>query len=423
MKITPKRAQAPAEAVSPAMDVLKGAGAGLRRGVESLPGAPQDMATLAAIGSAWLAGKLGASPATQESIRGMGEIPYLPSSEDIHAATTPFMGESYQPSTTAGKFAATAGEFVPGFINPAGGVANAVKQSVLGLGAGLASEAAGQATAGTSLEPWARAAGGIAGGVAPAATEAGVKAVRGAPAREAEIAAEDAARRHGVNLTRGERSGDVSQQMAEQQMLHGARGGWSQRLMEQRRQANLQAIKDASAGIIETAAPARGGTPVESGGLLNRLTERRARDLMEKGGGDIQSAIEQGVVIDADRLRGLPAELSGKLAGDTPFVPDVIIDVNTPIAGQAIERINRFIKQAEDPSVKEVSLAGAERLRQQLGALNAATPEDRRAMAKVMQHFDDWYDDAVAKDARIMPAPGALPVPAGRAIRATCWAT
>jgi hypothetical protein len=50
-------------------DVLRGAGAGLRKGVESIAGTPQDMATLAAIGSAWLAGKLGAK------LQGLGRNP------------------------------------------------------------------------------------------------------------------------------------------------------------------------------------------------------------------------------------------------------------------------------------------------------------------------------------------------------------
>ena len=409
-----ERLQQGEQPVNPAMDVLKGAGAGVRRGIEGIPGAPGDIAGLGRLGVSKLAQLLGADPETVKAITEY-DIPYVPdvSSENIHQLTMPLIGESYQPQTTAGKFAATAGEFAPGFINPLGGAGKVLKDVGKGIIAGVTSEAAGQATAGTALEPWARAAGGIAAGVAPAAAEAGVKAVRGADARQAEIAAEEAARQHGVQLTKGQRSGDVSQQMAEQQMLHGARGGLAQRLMEQRQRASLEAIKDASLGIMDTAAPARAGTPVEAGGALNRMTEARARELMEKGGAGIEQAINQGVMIDAERLRGLPAELQTKLAGDTPFVPDVIIDVNTPVAKQAMDRVSTFIKQAEDPSVAEVSLAGAERLRQQLGTLKAATPEDRRAMAKIMQHFDDWYDDAVAKDARVMPNAGALPGPGG----------
>lgn len=62
--------------------------------------------------------------------------------------------------TTAGRYAGTVGEFLPGNIG--GGLRGAVPM----VTAGLASEAAGQATEGTRLEPYARVAGGIAGGVA-----------------------------------------------------------------------------------------------------------------------------------------------------------------------------------------------------------------------------------------------------------------
>ncbi|MEG7677006.1 hypothetical protein U2060_14805, partial [Listeria monocytogenes] len=56
-------------------------------------------------------------------------------------------GDFYKPQTTAGKFAETAGEFIPGAMAlPANGVgsmaSNAVKYGVV---PGLASEAAGQA--------------------------------------------------------------------------------------------------------------------------------------------------------------------------------------------------------------------------------------------------------------------------------------
>ena len=61
--------------------------------------------------------------------------------------------------STAGEYAGTVGEFLPGNIG--GGLRGAIPMVTAGLG----SEAAGQMTEGTSLEPYARLAGGLAGGM------------------------------------------------------------------------------------------------------------------------------------------------------------------------------------------------------------------------------------------------------------------
>jgi hypothetical protein len=400
-------------------DVLRSTGAGLRRGVESIAGTPQDLATLAAIGSAWLAGKLGAKPETQESIRGMGEIPILPSSDEIHGVTDKIIGKSYEPQTDAGRFASGAAEFAGGAIGPGGlikgGIKHAAKQWGAGAVAGLASEAAGQATEGTALEPWARAAAGVGGGAGVSAVDAGVTHLATKGAREAEIAAEDAAKRGApdIQLTKGQRSGDVAQQQKEQQMLHGARGSWAQRLLVARDEENKRAIMEAGTGLLDQTAPTRGASPVDSAGLLNSQTQARADTLRKTGGEQIQKALEGGVMLDADRLRGLPGELSGKLEGDTPYVPDVILDSTTPVASQAMERVKKFVSAAGDPNVKEVSMAGAEQLRRVLGKLEGDTDTDRRALAKVRQYFDDWYDTSINDHARVMPDPTALPGPGG----------
>lgn len=68
-----------------------------------------------------------------------------------------------RPETTAGEYAETVGEFLPGALLGGG-----VRQMIA---AGMGSEAAGQATEGTKLEPWARVGGGILGGGAMARTE------------------------------------------------------------------------------------------------------------------------------------------------------------------------------------------------------------------------------------------------------------
>ena len=369
-------------------DVLRSSGAGLRTGVESIFGTPQDLIGLGAAG----VNKLFGTDYT-------GDVPYLPSSEDIHEKTSEFVGPSYQPQTTAGKFARTASEFAGGSLLPGGLAKNAVRAGI-GAAAGLASEGAGQATEGTALEPWARAAGGLAAGGGLEAGRSGIRNLQTAPVRQAEAAAEEAAARHGVRLTKGERSGDVAQQQKEQQMLHGAKGGWAQRLMEQRRQENLQGVKDASASIQDTAAPSRGATPADSAATLNWSSRRRVEQAKREGGAKIKQALTANQMIDAERLRGLPDEISAKLIGPDPFVPEVAIDDLTPAAKKAMDYLERYAKQVEDPKkFKEVSLAQAERLRRNIGKLDPANKEDARALGAIREYFDDWLEQGVSDPA------------------------
>jgi hypothetical protein len=416
--ITPKKSTTITPKISAGEDVLRSLGAGGRRGLESIAGTPQDVLNLFAMGAAWAAGKMGASPEDQEGLRTSLDIPMLPSTEDIHEFTSRYVGESYKPQTTLGKFANTAAEFAGGSIgNPLAGLGRVGKNVLMGGVAGLASEGAGQATEGTRYEPWARAAAGLGTGAAVPAAGAGVGFARRAEQRAAEQAAEDAARRGapGVALTKGQRTGDVSQQMAEQQMLKGGRGAWAQKLMVARDEANKRAIMEAATGIKDRTAPTRGATPVDAGGQLNQSVTGRAADLRKQGGEKIDEALKAGVMLDADRLRGLPSELGGKLEGDVPFVPDVIIDETTPIAKQAMDRVNRFVAQLGEAGgdIKEVSMAGAEALRRKLGELTGSTRTDNRALVKIRQYFDEWYDDAIERHARINPDPTALPGPGG----------
>jgi hypothetical protein len=68
----------------------------------------------------------------------------------------------YRAPGTAGEFAGTVGEFLPGAaLGGAGVIGKAKNLAQFGIVPGVASEAAGQATEGTSLEPYARLAGAV----------------------------------------------------------------------------------------------------------------------------------------------------------------------------------------------------------------------------------------------------------------------
>ena len=150
---------------------------GARQGVEALAGLPGDMAELGGDIAGGAASMLGASPETAETVRNvasqMTPFPNMPTTDQIRHGTEQVIGQPHDPTTTAGEFAETVGEFVPGVLAPGGAVRKAAQVVV----PAIASEAAGQATEGTEAEPWARAAFGLLGGFA-AAGKAG-KATKG----------------------------------------------------------------------------------------------------------------------------------------------------------------------------------------------------------------------------------------------------
>lgn len=141
-------------------DMLRSADAGLARGVGALIGLP---GTLADYGAAALDKGVKAVAPYFEKATGLkvdatrrllapGQFK-LPNIEDIHAemeANKPL----HKPQTTAGEYARTIGEFIPGAVMAPGGmVSNALRY---GVAPALASETAGQLTKGSAAEGPAR---------------------------------------------------------------------------------------------------------------------------------------------------------------------------------------------------------------------------------------------------------------------------
>lgn len=199
-----------------AWDMAKSAGSGLASGAIGLAGLLGDIPELGARGidaaTRYIGGKIGVDVpqrAPQESAIG---------SAAIKRGIEGYTGEFYKPQTTAGEYAKTVGEFVPGMIGgPAGLARRAVTQV---LAPGVASEAAGQATKGTASEPYARIAGALAGAVAPSALGRIVSPLPVDPARQAAV---NALRQEGVtDLTAGQITGRKPLQYLEAERGRGA---------------------------------------------------------------------------------------------------------------------------------------------------------------------------------------------------------
>lgn len=160
-------------------DASKSYGAGLRRGAEGILGAAGDVGGLQGSLVSWLAGKLGVSPETADTVGNVASkltpFPVAPKTEDIQRITNPILGEGHRPESTIGKYAGTMGEFGSGALAPGGVIRKTAMMTV----PAVMSEAAGQYTEGTEYEPYARLAGGLAGGALVAPTSA-TKTVRNA---------------------------------------------------------------------------------------------------------------------------------------------------------------------------------------------------------------------------------------------------
>ncbi len=143
-------------------DIAKSAGAGLVKGALGIPGAIGDVRALVNLGLDKL---IGAPPRVERSPLGVDLSP--PTTATLQRGLEVITGPLYEPQTTAGKFAGTAAEFVPGAaLLPGAAAARAANALRFGVVPGVASEAAGQVTEGTAAEPWARAGAGILGGIA-----------------------------------------------------------------------------------------------------------------------------------------------------------------------------------------------------------------------------------------------------------------
>ena len=195
-------------------DIAKGAAGGLGRGTAGTLGMGGDVGSLIRAG----AERIGVpSTAIDTAAKYARRIPYVgpaatimqgPGSKEVEAAITPYTGEFYRPKTTAGEYASTIASMVPSAAIPGGGGIAARAANV--VGAGVGAETAGQVTKGTSAEPYARAMGGVLGGVGGSRLVTPV-----APPTAARQAAVDVLEGAGVPLSVGARTGSKPLQWAE----------------------------------------------------------------------------------------------------------------------------------------------------------------------------------------------------------------
>ena len=159
--------------VSTTSDVAKSGASGFRSGVEGLLGLPGDIDA----GGQWLVShalqKIGLTNSADDAARALqtaragGAGFNLPTGQYIHSTANAAGVPDYTPQTTAGRYAKTVGEFVPGALTMPEAEFPAIAGNLAkyAVAPGVASELGGQMTEGTKAEPYIRAAAGLAGGL------------------------------------------------------------------------------------------------------------------------------------------------------------------------------------------------------------------------------------------------------------------
>lgn len=359
-------------------DVLNSAGIGAVKGAIGLAGLPGDLSEYGARGldaaTRALAKPLGIDVAPRP------DQPNRGGSGDITNAVESVTGPLYQPKTTAGEYAQTAGEMLPGIVG--GPEALGVKLLTRVAAPAVASEAAGQATKGTSYEPAARFAGAIAGGLAPAALARGVTPLPATAARQRLV---DTLENEGVtSLTAGQRTGSPALRYAESALgdAPGAGSATTRVTDEGRRQFTDAALRRAGTGG-EASPEVLGVNNRRLGQQFQQLAARNTLQMDPQFGNELGAALRTYDRVPASQQRAI---VQG-------YADDIIAHAqnNGTMPGPAYQEMrSRLSRQANGLRQSDPTLSDT--LRDMRNALDNAmgrsiTPADRQLWATSRREY------------------------------------
>lgn len=330
------RKAAPAAAPQSTLsDVAESGGSGIVRGLSDLAQTPVTLARTAKAGANWLFDK-----AEDLGRKVVGAAPVSPTEREAQAklrADTDFGGKAqdtaraaldsvlHTPTTTAGKFANSVGEALPGAaIMPAKGAAEVAMNALrFGVPAGVGAEAAGEAAKGTKYEGIARAAGGaIGGGIGSTALGGVSRVVSPIDTAAARLPLIKVMEREGIPLTAGQQTGNKSLSTLESVMseIPGA-GGGAHKIAEKQSEAFTQA------------ALKRAGVTPAPGQLADA-------DTMRKAATDIGNRYDD---LSARNIMANDPKLQADIAGvDSTYQGAAIPAQQRPIIGKTVEDLKNM---------------------------------------------------------------------------------
>lgn len=327
-QLGPAQAAAPAKTwADTAADVGRSVGGGLSKGVAGLAGLPADAANLVTMGYDAAQGLATGTPYQQVRAQNEAKAPVKADAIAQYGgdALNKAYGYDYQPQTTAGKYAETVASFAPGAALGPGGL---MRRFMLGAGLpGAASEAAGQATAGTDMEPYAR----IGAALASPALAAKTITPIGVSAARAPIV--DTLDRAAVPISAGQRTGSMPLQWMESTLSDLPGAGAGARQMMERQQQGVNRYVGRQFGADE---PLLTGDVMQQasrriGDVFDDVSTRRNLQYDPKMGQDLAEAIDR----YGRKLPSQQRETFGNLIND---VRDQVIANGGQIPGQVYQQ-------------------------------------------------------------------------------------
>lgn len=318
------------------------------------------------------------TPSTEDT----PSIPWISSQELEERVLTPTIGAPYEPQTTAGEYARTAGEFAGAAAFPWARGARISRTLV----PAAASETAGQITEGTPYEGVARFAGAFAGGVATEAALAQRAAnVRrlGQPAPEAQQLEQEFG-----PMTRGERTGRPRERLREDDMRRGMGSDQAQSTLRAFDARRAQQIRDNAMRVVT-----RGQEPLsqdvgEAGVILGDELRTARQALRERANAQYEQAF------NAARNEPIPQGLNETPTVRMQAVADEFgFDIPAP-AGRAVQNLERQIQEGT------ATHANVERVRQALNrelgaAANARNDAQEFVYSRLIGALDEWQEGAL----------------------------
>lgn len=199
----------------------------------------------------------------------------------------------------------------------------------------------------------------------------------------------------GIPLTRGQATGDVTQQAFEEAARNDARGPLAGRVLRGFDDRQSQAIDAAKASIAERLggeAPetlAQGGDAIALG-LRNRADELRAASDEAYG-----NAARKGAAIAIDEVGRLGQKVAQTLADEGINLETYGNYPGAQAAMNLLRRVSGFEGAPAGENVVAQSLQGLEQARKALLKVKGGNGEDYRALRAIRDAFDGWLDDAI----------------------------
>lgn len=364
-------------------DVAASGASGVARGAADLVGLPGTLSDLGKSGMDWLLSKgyetvTGDKPDPGSFFAGLsGQTPSQFSGPRARAGLSAVTGgaSEYEPQTTAGEFAGTVGEFLPGAA--AFGGLSPSNLARFGIAPGLASEGAGQLTEGTSYEPYARIAAALA---APVALSAAQRVVTPFGISAGRSAAADVLRSEGVRPTAGQITGNRTLRAMESEL-----GG----------SATANILDDQAAAFTDAAMRRAGGSGLATPENMTAINDRLSqgfRDIAARNTVVSDPQVGNGIGQTLARYeRVLPTEQRGIVQN---LADDIIERFNVGggrMSGTDYQTIrSRLTKAAHAARNSDTEFADALRgLRNTLddGMSRSVAPEDAAEWARLRQEY------------------------------------